>query len=83
MVCEYQIDPVGIDIENPRLSWKVVSDERNVLQSAYEIRVAETEQALKEEKTWLWNTGKVLSNQTVPQWQKGRRPIIYPWLDEL
>ena len=65
LVCEYQIDPVGIDIENPRLSWKVVSDERNVLQSAYEIRVAETEQALKEEKTWLWNTGEVLSNQNV------------------
>jgi alpha-L-rhamnosidase len=40
LVCEYQTNPIGIDITNPRLSWKIVSDKQNVLQTAYEIRVA-------------------------------------------
>jgi hypothetical protein len=31
---EYRINPVGIDVANPRLSWKIESVERGVIQSA-------------------------------------------------
>lgn len=38
LVCEYHTNPIGIDVSKPRLSWKIVSSEENVLQTAYEIR---------------------------------------------
>ena len=37
---EYKINPVGIDIKEPRLSWQIQTNQRNTLQTAYEIRAA-------------------------------------------
>ncbi len=54
LVCEYHTNPIGIDVQKPRLSWKMVTTETNVLQSAYEIKV--TDQPGKG-KT-IWNSGK-------------------------
>ena len=61
LVCEYHTNPVGIDVQKPRLSWKIVSDKQNVLQSAYEIKV--TDQSPKGKV--IWNSGKVTSDQSV------------------
>jgi alpha-L-rhamnosidase len=61
LVCEYQTNPLGIDIQKPRLSWKIVSPEENVMQSAYEIKV--TDQTAKGKL--LWTSGKVNSGQSV------------------
>ena len=44
--CEYETDPVGIDVKMPRFSWQLESTERGVLQKSYEIRVAASEQEL-------------------------------------
>jgi alpha-L-rhamnosidase len=38
--CEYQNDPLGIDVVKPRLSWIVQSDERAQRQTAYQVLVA-------------------------------------------
>src|SRR5207237_6522164 len=38
--CEYKVDPLGIDVRKPRLSWELVSAERGELQTSYGIRVA-------------------------------------------
>jgi len=38
--CEYLVNPIGIDVVQPRLSWKIISDEKNVLQTAYLLAVA-------------------------------------------
>ena len=40
---EYKVNPLGIDIRKPRLSWEIQSDGRGVTQSAYQVRVARTE----------------------------------------
>ncbi|HSO89467.1 MAG TPA: glycoside hydrolase family 78 protein [Draconibacterium sp.] len=61
LVCEYHKNPIGIDVQKPRLSWKIVSDEQNVLQSAYEIKV--TDQSPKGKV--IWNSGKIASDQSV------------------
>ena len=37
---EYHVDPIGIDVRAPRLSWKLHAERRGTTQSAYEIRVA-------------------------------------------
>ena len=63
--CEYKVNPVGIDIGQPRLSWQLMSDEQNVMQSAYEIRVADSERALNSQSKLIWTSGKVDSDKSV------------------
>ncbi|MBN1481884.1 alpha-L-rhamnosidase [candidate division KSB1 bacterium] len=63
--CEYKTNPIGIDVEKPRLSWIIESDKPGTLQSAYELRCAATEKDVKAGKNLLWSTGKVLSDQSI------------------
>ncbi|QBD76857.1 alpha-L-rhamnosidase [Ktedonosporobacter rubrisoli] len=57
--CEYQDNPLGIDVRQPRLSWKLVSPAgRGTVQTAYQLRV-------NDEKGELWDSGKVPSGQSV------------------
>lgn len=65
LVCEYHENPIGIDVEIPRLSWQILSDEENVMQSAYEIRVAESVGNLGRKAAQRWNSGKVESDKSV------------------
>src|SRR5262245_25555453 len=46
LTTEYKIDPVGIDVLKPRLSWKLKADRRGVAQTAYEIHVGLSEKTL-------------------------------------
>ena len=39
---EYQINPIGIDIAQPRFSWQVLSDKRDVMQTGYRIQFSKT-----------------------------------------
>lgn len=63
LTCEYLSNPVGIDIANPRLSWKISTSQRNTMQQAYNIRVA-TDAAFSSSKT-VWNTGKVNADSSI------------------
>src|SRR5260370_11395152 len=62
--CEYKVDPVGIDVRKPRLSWELVSAERGVLQTGYEIRVAASEVELGKGKL-IWESGKQSSDASI------------------
>ena len=64
LICEYKTNPLGIDIANPRLSWQLSASEDNVMQSAYEIRVASSPDKLNS-KPLVWSTGRVTSSQSV------------------
>ncbi|HOL89142.1 MAG TPA: family 78 glycoside hydrolase catalytic domain [Anaerohalosphaeraceae bacterium] len=63
--CEYLTDPLGIDTPRPRLSWVIHSARQGVFQSAYQILVASSEQNLAEGRADIWDSGKVLSGQSV------------------
>jgi alpha-L-rhamnosidase len=63
--CEYKTNPLGIDVEKPRLSWKITSSERAVMQSAYQIRAAAHVDDLKSGRNLLWDSGKVESDQSI------------------
>ena len=63
--CEYKTNPIGIDVLQPRLSWKLTSSRRAVIQSAYQIRAAEHVDDLTAGKNLLWDSAKVLSEQSV------------------
>ncbi|WP_207511109.1 alpha-L-rhamnosidase [Longitalea luteola] len=63
LVIENLSNPIGLDVTNPRFSWQLSSPKRNVLQTAYEIRVASDIKAIS--KGNVWNSGKVMSDQSV------------------
>ena len=64
LICEYKTNPLGIDIAKPRLSWQMLSTESEAMQTAYELRVAESPEKLGSGKL-IWSTGKVNSAQSV------------------
>jgi len=61
---EYLINPLGVGTTEPRLSWIVESGKRGQSQTAYQVLVAGSEAALKEDKGDLWDSGKVASSDT-------------------
>ncbi|MGD0733298.1 MAG: family 78 glycoside hydrolase catalytic domain, partial [Terracidiphilus sp.] len=62
--CAYLQDPEGIDDQSPRLTWQVESVERGQRQTAYRLLVAGTAAELENQKGPVWDTGKVVSDQT-------------------
>lgn len=63
--CEMLVNPEGIDVTQPRLSWEITADGRNVQQTAYEIQVASSAQLLADNKADLWKSGKVISRNNI------------------
>ena len=58
LLTENLTNPIGLDVQQPRFSWQLVSDKRNTAQTAYEIIVSA-------DKGPLWKSGKVASIQSV------------------
>jgi alpha-L-rhamnosidase len=58
LLTENLSNPIGIDVKQPRFSWQLTGDQRNISQTAYEINV-------NQGKTSLWKSGKVMSDQSV------------------
>ncbi|RYG67335.1 hypothetical protein EON80_13760, partial [bacterium] len=59
--CEARINPQGLDVLLPRLSWVTASATRGDGQSAYQILVASSPTLLHQNKGDLWNSGKQVS----------------------
>ena len=55
---EYQENPLNISAAAPRLSWKIRSAQRNVMQTAYQIRVGTDSANLSAGKSLVWDSGK-------------------------
>ena len=64
-LCENKVNPNGIDARSPRFTWIMNSDQRNVMQTAYEIRVSADHSGITRGRNLLWNSGKVTSDQSV------------------
>ncbi|MHB1627690.1 MAG: glycoside hydrolase family 78 protein [Bacilli bacterium] len=62
---EYLQNPLGIDVQSPGLSWVIESTSRGIRQTAYQIIVASTEQNLYHSIGDLWNSGKLVSSQSI------------------
>jgi alpha-L-rhamnosidase len=64
--CEYRVDPVGIDVTAPRLSWVIGADAnaRGVRQTAYRVLVASSLRTLQSNTGDLWDSGRVESAQS-------------------
>src|SRR3989441_10041594 len=62
---EYLTTPIGIDVVQPRLSWRIESTRRNTMQAAYELQVGTSEASLIRGANLLWDSGKVVSDASV------------------
>ncbi len=65
--CEYLKDPLGIDVKQPRLSWRLEAanaDARGQRQTAYQVLAASTKALLEEGRGDLWDSGTVASDRS-------------------
>ena len=63
--CEYQVNPLGVDIVSPRLSWVMKSSERGDYQQSCQVIVASTHENIEKNKGDIWNTGKLDSDKSI------------------
>lgn len=65
LTVEMQQNPEGISAMNPHFSWQLMSNKQDVMQSAYQIEVADSEETLKAGSGLLWNSGHVDSDRSL------------------
>ena len=79
LTCEYQTNPLGIDVPRPRLSWQMVTKRQDASQSAYQIFAAATPDALEAGTELIWNSEKMDTDQSTqvvyqgPELEAGQR----------
>lgn len=61
---EYLADPLGIDVEKPRLNWTLSGAARGEKQTACQVLVASSVAGLARNQGDLWDSGKTLSGDT-------------------
>lgn len=71
---EYSAHPIGLDVQRPGFSWKLVSDKENTVQKSYRIRVSnksgiiwDSEPVLSEQSTYVLYDGPTLEATTLYQ----------------
>lgn len=67
--CEHLVDPIGIDVSNPRFSWTMEDWRPGARQTAYRIRVATDQGTLFQAKNLSWDSGKVNSSANLVIYQ--------------
>jgi len=80
--CEYRQNPLGVQQTKPALSWHLTSTKRNVMQTAYQILVADSPDALKANKGTVWDSGKIVSDASIQVAYNGKPLIataVYYW----
>ncbi|PWK27633.1 alpha-L-rhamnosidase-like protein [Arcicella aurantiaca] len=63
--CEYLKNPSGIESKSPKLSWQILSNQRNILQTAYQILVADSPNLLQKNQGNYWDSGKIISDGSI------------------
>jgi len=65
LLCNNLTNPIGVGVMHPDFSWQLTSQKRNVMQTAYEIRLGKNESGLKKNNGLLWSTHKIQNDQSV------------------
>jgi len=72
-----EVNPNGLDAENPDFSWKLKSENRNRYQTAYQVIVLNANR-----KDTCWNSGKIPSENSIQVKYRGKSLIpvnFYTW----
>lgn len=68
--CEYRLNPIGLDVKSPRLSWKLESDRRNCIQASYHVQLSHT----PDFAVIIWDSQELTSDQSVHVELEGFQP---------
>src|SRR5689334_17343842 len=68
--CEYLKDPLGIDVERPRLSWRLAASERGEKQAAYKIFATGTADGFQKGEL-IWTSGIIRSHENQTELMNG------------
>lgn len=71
--CEHLIDPIGLDVRSPRLSWALRAEGRGAIQSAYRIQAASSLDDLESDAADLWDSGRTGSREQLGIVYNGRQ----------
>lgn len=66
--CEHLVNPLGLDLPSPRLSWQLVASHeqlRGQAQKSYHVLVASDQQTLAKNVGDLWDSGLVTSDRSI------------------
>ena len=72
LLCEYQEHPLGLDVAQPLLAWKLVAEDRDERQTAYQVLVASSSDNLARGVGDMWDSGQVASDATTQIRYAGR-----------
>ncbi|MGJ9383535.1 family 78 glycoside hydrolase catalytic domain [Salipaludibacillus sp. CF4.18] len=61
ITCEYKENPMGIDVAQPRISWKTLSDQRGIRQKSYQIQIAKS----NDFSEIIWDSGEVVTEESI------------------
>lgn len=64
LTCDMAANPLAVISKQPKLGWQLESEKLNVSQKAYQILVATSEEKLQNSEGDVWDSGKVVSNQS-------------------
>lgn len=85
--CEYMQTPLGLDVQQPRFMWNIVSSDA-CTQNAYRIRVASSAELLAQGEADIWDSGRKASDAQIVYYEGGKlQPhtrywwIVETWLD--
>jgi alpha-L-rhamnosidase len=73
--CEYLVDPIGVDVIRPRLSWWVGDHRPAELQTAYQLLAASHPDLLAMNEGDLWDPGRVEGRDTTQVEYQGK-PLV-------
>jgi alpha-L-rhamnosidase len=62
--CEYTSDPIGLDIQTPQLSWRIESEKKGTIQTAYEVLIADSLKELNKNIASVWSSGIIKSSKS-------------------
>ena len=65
LLCESVNTPLAIDTKQPRLSWQLQSQQRNIMQAAYQILVASSPEKLNNNTADLWDSKKKFVDNSI------------------
>lgn len=81
MKCEYLVEPIGVDVAHPRLSWQLHDERNGAKQTGYQVFVGTDSAQVASGKGSEWATGKVISDNYLIKYS-GKKLLpftIYFW----
>ncbi len=72
--CDYQRNPAGIDVQQPRFSWQMKTERQGASQIAYRVLVSSTVAQLDNNEGDFWDSTRIESDQSTHVIYEGQAP---------